>query len=39
VISAQRNKANGIYAGQIMTDSGGNQLMLDNGPVACKAKG
>ncbi|MCP3462971.1 MULTISPECIES: hypothetical protein [unclassified Bradyrhizobium] len=39
VISAQRDKAKGIYAGQIVTDLGGNQLMLDNGPVTCKVKG
>lgn len=39
VISAQRDKAKGIYAGQIVTDLGGNELMLDNGPVTCKVKG
>jgi hypothetical protein len=39
VISAQLDKAKGIYAGQIVTDTGGNQPMLDNGPVTCKAKG
>ena len=39
VISAQRDKAKGIYAGQIVTDLGGNQLMFDNGPVTCKVKG
>ena len=39
VISAQFDKAKGIYSGQIVTDTGGNQLMLDNGPVACKVKG
>jgi hypothetical protein len=39
VISAQRDKAKGIYVGQIVTDEGGNQLMLDNGPVTCKVKG
>ena len=39
VISAQRDKAKGIYLGQIVTDEGGNQLMLDNGPVTCKVKG
>jgi hypothetical protein len=38
VISAQRDKATGAYAGQIVTDAGGNQLMLDNGPVTCKVK-
>jgi hypothetical protein len=39
VISAQRDRAKGIFAGQIVTDSGGNQLMLDNGPVTCRVKG
>lgn len=39
VISAQRDKAKGVYAGQIVTDLGGNELMLDNGPVTCKVKG
>jgi hypothetical protein len=39
VISAQLNKAKGVYSGQIVTDAGGNQLMLDNGPVTCKVKG
>jgi hypothetical protein len=39
VISAQRDKAKGVYSGQIVTDAGGNQLMLDNGPVTCKVKG
>ena len=39
VISAQFDKAKGIYSGQIVTDTGGNQLMLDNGPVTCKVKG
>jgi hypothetical protein len=39
VISAQLNKAKGVYGGQIVTDAGGNQLMLDNGPVTCKVKG
>lgn len=38
-ISAQRDKAKGVYAGQIVTDLGGNQLMLDNGPVTCRLKG
>lgn len=37
VISAQRNKATGAYDGQIVIDSGGNELQLDNGPVRCKA--
>lgn len=35
VISAQLNKKSGTYDGQIFTDTGGNQLMLDNGPVHC----
>ncbi len=35
VVSAQLNKARGTYDGQIFTDTGGNQLMLDNGPVHC----
>jgi len=39
VISAQLDKAKGVYRGQIVTDAGGNQLMLDNGPVTCKVKG
>lgn len=39
VISAQRNKAKNSYEGQILTDSGGNEIMLDNGPVSCKASG
>ena len=38
VISAQLDKAKGVYGGQIVTDAGGNQLMLDNGPVTCKVK-
>jgi hypothetical protein len=36
VISAQLDRVKGVYSGQIVTDSGGNQLMLDNGPVICK---
>jgi hypothetical protein len=39
VISAQLDKAKGNYAGQIVTDTGGNELMLDNGPVTCRVKG
>jgi hypothetical protein len=39
VISAQRGKGKSGYDGQILTDSGGNQIMLDNGPVSCKASG
>jgi hypothetical protein len=39
VISAQLDKAAGVYRGQIVTDAGGNQLMLANGPVTCKVKG
>ena len=39
VISAQRRQGKTSYDGQILTDSGGNQIMLDNGPVSCKASG
>jgi len=39
VISAQRGKAKATYDGQILTDSGGNEIQLDNGPVSCKAGG
>ena len=39
VISAQLDKAKGNYAGQIVTDTGGNELMLVNGPVTCRVKG
>jgi len=39
VISAQRGKGKTSYDGQILTDSGGNEIMLDNGPVSCKASG
>lgn len=35
VVSAQLNKTSGTYDGQIFTDTGGNQLMHDNGPVHC----
>ncbi len=35
MVSAQLNKKTGAYEGQIFTDTGGNQLMLDNGPVRC----
>ena len=35
VVSAQLNKTSGSYDGQIFTDTGGNQLMHDNGPVHC----
>jgi hypothetical protein len=37
VISAQRGKGRTSYDGQILIDSGGNQIMLDNGPVSCRA--
>ncbi len=37
VTSAQLNKATGAYEGQLVIDSGGNELQLDNGPVRCKA--
>ena len=39
VISAQLDRAKGVYRGQIVTDAGGNQLMLDNGPVMCRVRG
>jgi hypothetical protein len=39
VISAQRGNGKTSYDGQILTDGGGNQIMLDNGPVSCKASG
>lgn len=39
VISAQRDKGKANFDGQILTDSGGNEIMLDNGPVSCKASG
>jgi hypothetical protein len=39
VISAQHANGKASYDGQILTDSGGNQIMLDNGPVSCKAGG
>ena len=35
MISAQRDKTTGAYAGQIFVDMGGHQLMLHNGPVRC----
>ena len=35
VVSAQLNRKSGTYDGQIFTDTGGNQLMHDNGPVHC----
>lgn len=39
VISARLDKAKRAYGGQIVADSGGNQLMLDSGPVTCKVRG
>src|SRR5260370_13214593 len=36
VLSAPLNNAKGVYSGQIVTDAGGNQLMLANGPVTRK---
>ena len=39
VISAQLDKAKDLYSGQIVTDAGGNQLMLYNGPITCKVTG
>jgi hypothetical protein len=38
VISAQLNRATGAYDGQLVIDSGGNEMQLDNGPVRCKAR-
>lgn len=38
LISAQAPKNSTLYQGQFMTDSGGNELQLDNGPVSCKLK-
>jgi hypothetical protein len=35
VVSAQLKKKRGTYDGQIVVDMGGNQLMLDSGPVSC----
>jgi hypothetical protein len=35
VVSAQLNKKSRAYDGQIFVDVGGNELMLDNGPVHC----
>ncbi|WP_419419411.1 hypothetical protein ACNVED_12970 [Legionella sp. D16C41] len=37
-ISAQAGNNNTEFKGQFMTDSGGNELQLDNGPVFCKLK-
>ncbi|WP_019217830.1 hypothetical protein [Legionella tunisiensis] len=37
-ISAQAHKKNQHYEGQCMTDYGGNQIQLDNGPVSCEIK-
>ncbi|KTC80676.1 hypothetical protein Lche_2696 [Legionella cherrii] len=37
-ISAQLNKQSQKYIGQFMTDFGGNELQLDNGPVSCVVK-
>jgi hypothetical protein len=39
VISAQRDKAKATYDGQILVDTGGNEIQFDNGPIVCKAKG
>ena len=36
VVSAQLNKKTGAYDGQIFTDTGGNEIMRDNGPVHCR---
>ncbi|MCW8387662.1 hypothetical protein OQJ15_15240 [Fluoribacter dumoffii] len=37
-ISAQLNKKNQRYIGQFLTDSGGSELQLDNGPIFCTIK-
>ncbi|MDX1838490.1 hypothetical protein DIZ81_12135 [Legionella taurinensis] len=37
-ISAQKAASKSGYAGQFMTDAGGNALQLDNGPVLCHLK-
>jgi len=36
VISAQLNKATGAYDGQLVIDSGGNELQIENRPVSCR---
>jgi hypothetical protein len=35
VVSAQLNRKTDAYDGQIFTDTGGNEIMRDNGPVHC----
>lgn len=37
-ISAKYQKSSHAYGGQFMTDFGGNQIQLDNGPVSCTLK-
>ncbi|QRN04785.1 hypothetical protein GH742_13465 [Legionella sp. MW5194] len=37
-ISAQKTANKSGYAGQFMTDAGGNALQLDNGPARCHLK-
>lgn len=37
-LSAQSHTNKKRYEGQFMTDYGGNQLQLDNGPVSCEIK-
>ena len=38
LISAQTSKTSSMYKGQFVTDSGDNELQLDNGPVSCVFK-
>lgn len=38
MISAQTSKNSSVYEGQFITDNGGNEIQLDNGPVSCKLK-
>jgi len=35
VVSAQLNKKSATYDGQIVIDTGGNQLQVESGPVRC----
>lgn len=35
MISAQKNAKDSAYHGQFMTDSGGNEVQIDNGPADC----
>lgn len=38
MISAQTTKNSSVYKGQFITDNGGNEIQLDNGPVSCRLK-